>query len=72
MAVNWFIELLVLYVWFIQICCYVSDSSMNSEVEEGPCMDESKMYALPRYNPVKVGDLWGTFFPILNLNIIVK
>ena len=50
--------LFFLSLWFIQICCLVSGShtTNDSQVDDGPCMDVNKSYALPRHNPVKVRD----------------
>lgn len=58
-------KLFVLYVWLTQICCLLSDSrsqtTENNQVNDGPCIDVTKSYALPRYNPVKVRD-WNQYF----------
>ncbi len=53
-------NLYFLHIWLIQICCLASVSHTTDEynqVDEGPCMDVNKSYALPRHNPVKVRDL---------------
>ena len=52
-------NLFVLYFWFVQIYCLVSDYGTTKSFQEndGPCMDVNKSYALPRHNPVKVRDL---------------